>query len=456
VKNKKLDLLKQNWQEAKILILGFAREGQDSFKFLRRLFPDKILAIADQNDKIISSNSRITQKIIKDKNIKLHLGKNYLQSLKEYDIVIKSPGIPPKIINSYFRNGQKITSQTEIFFENCPGIIIGITGTKGKSTTSSLIYNILKEGYKKAHLVGNIGKPVLNLLFSATKNDIYVYELSCHQLYNLKISPHIAVFLNIYPEHLDYYKNFEEYIAAKANITLHQKETDYLIYNTKNEIVNSIAKKSKAKKIPLYNYSQIIKKVGINKNPLIGKFNQLNIAAAIKVGEIFGLKSNLIKKGVETFKPLKHRLEFVGEFNKIKFFNDSLSTIPQSAIAAIESFGKDVETIILGGFDRGIDFKELADAINKSKIKNIVFFPPSGERIWQEIKKKSSKRYKILFTDDMKEAVIFAIENTSPGKICLLSNASPSFGIFKDYKERGNLFKYYLKKYQCKKSNQIF
>jgi len=412
-------------KDKKVLILGFGREGRDNFRFLRKLFPKKVLGIADR---LKIKDLRLK---IKDKRVKLHLGENYLKVLKDYDVIIKSPGIPFKILSK--SDFHKITSQTEIFLENCPGKIVGITGTKGKSTTASLIYQILKQGGLKTHLVGNIGKPVLNLLFSATPRDVYVYELSSHQLYNLKKSPQIAVFLNIYPEHLDYYRNLKEYIRAKANITKYQTKKDFLIYNSGDKLVREIAKNSRAVKIPIK-----------------GEYYELNKTAAKTVGEIFKVPSKIILKATKEFKPLPHRLELVGTFKGITFYNDALSTIPETAILAMEALGKRVQTIFLGGFDRKIDFKKLAKFIlNQKNIKNLIFFPTTGEKIWKEILKESKgkKVHVPFFVNNMPEAVKIAYQYTQRGKICLLSCASTSFSIFRDYKEKGNLFKKYVKKY---------
>lgn len=451
----------------KILILGLGKEGIETYKFLRKIFPEKILGLADKlslenfNPKVKKILSHIfydRRKCSLGAKVKLYSGKNYLRALKDYDIIIKSPGIPAKILRKFRRASQIITSQTEIFFENCPGKIIGVTGTKGKSTTASLIYEILKTAGLKAHLVGNIGKPVLNLLFSAAKNDIYVYELSSHQLYNLKKSPQIAVFLNIYPEHLDYYKDFNEYIQAKTNITRYQTKNDYLIFNSQNKITSQIAQKSKAVKIPLglKQYSNILENVRITKSPLLGKHNLLNMAAAIKVGKIFGISDEKITQAIENFKSLPHRLEFVGAFKGIKFYDDALSTIPETTIAALEALGKDVQTIILGGFDRGLDFTELAKRILKSKIKNVILFPTTGQRIWNKICREAPKspafrrkfeRLNHFFVNNMLDAVRISYKQTKRRKICLLSTASPSFGIFKDYKEKGRNFKKYVKKF---------
>jgi len=454
----KIDELK----EKSVLILGFGREGEDTYKFLRKLFPEKVIGIADRNENVKCSIS----------NVKYYLGRNYLKALKDYDVVIKSPGIPFKILPRTVLG--KITTQTEIFFENCQGQIIGITGTKGKSTTSSLIYEILKTGGVKAHLIGNIGKPVLSYLAKAKPDDVFVYELSSHQLYNLKKSPHIAVFLNLFPEHLDYYKNFKEYLRAKQNITRYQKKEDYFVYNSKDKNVSETAKFTGAKKIPIK-----------------GEYYELDRTAARAVGKIFKIPLKIIQKAIRKFKNLPHRLELVGTFRGITFYNDALATIPEATIAAMENLGDKVETIILGGFDRNIDFKKLAEKILQSRIKTLILFPTTGEKIWKSIRQAqnkdivrqnkkrgelnhffvnpekpakvsskfrwangASKAMRTAFSSSpssrpagrggtryMKEAVNLAYKYTSKGKICLLSTACASFSIFKDYKEKGDLFK---------------
>jgi len=411
----KIDELKNK----KILILGFGREGRDTFSFLKKLGFRMEIGISDKRD-------------LKIKNA--HFGKNYLRAVKDYDIIVKTPGIPLKSLSPYLKKSSKVTSQTDIFFDNFQGRIIGVTGTKGKSTTSSLIYAILKEAGIKACLAGNIGKPVLDFLFK--KDCVFVYELSSHQLCNLKKSPNIAVFLNIYPDHLDYYKSFNEYVSSKKSITKYQTEKDYLIYNIEDPIVKKIAKKSKAKKIPIK-----------------GEYYDLNINAAKETAKIFNIPERIVSKAIKNFKFLEHRLEFAGKFKGIDFYNDSMSTIPQTTIFALNFFGDKVQTLILGGSDKNLDFKGLNKRIDNSGIKTLILFPQTGKKIWKGI--QSKKRFQHFFVDDMSEAVKLCYLHTDKGKICLLSPGCASFTGFKDYRERGDLFKREVLRFKNRKKELL-
>jgi len=449
-------MLLEELKDKKILILGLGREGLDTFFCLRKLFPKKILGIADSNEKV-------KEKIKKKEKVRWHLGKNYLKALKKYDLIIKSPGIPihlPEIERAY--REKRITSQTELFFKNCPAKIIGITGTKGKGTTSFLLEKILRKGGYKPFLIGNIERPALGYLLKTYKlalsdpKVLYIYEVSSHQLYKLKRSPQIAIFLNLYPAHLDFFKSFKEYILAKTNICRYQKSSDILIYNDKDPLIKKIIKKSPAKKIPISSALPYSKK--ISQGPTI--VHPTILKAVFLTAKVLNVPQKIIFETIKKFKGLPHRLEFVGEFKKIKFYNDSLATIPQSTIFAIKALAKNLQTIFLGGSENYTEVEELAEKILKSQIKNIIFFPDTGEKIYQKIIetaerrsnfKKRIKKIKFFFVDNMKDAVKIAYQNTEKGKACLLSPAYPSFSLFRDYKERGKLFKKYVKLYAKKK-----
>jgi len=450
----------------KILILGLGQEGISSYSFLRKLYPEKRIGLADQLN-LNKLNKNLQVEISKDKNLNLHLGKNYLNALSQYQIIIKSPGISP-FLPQIKKSKDKITSQTRIFFDNCPGMIIGITGTKGKSTSASLIYQTLKEGGFDVSLMGNIGNPALLLLPKAKKKMIFVYELSSHQLYDLEKSPNIAVLLNIFREHLDYYQNFEQYVQAKEKITLFQTKEDYFIYNPSLDLSRKIAQKTKAQKLhfSLNDYhqpgcflknqtifyrsdSQEEKIVETKVISLEGEFNLLNIMPTITIGKLFNIPNKKIVKAIKKFKPLEHRLERMGTYREITFYNDSLSTIPEATIKAIDALADKVGTVILGGYERNQNYNQLARKILDSQIKTIILFPTTGERIWQTINKQKEKGDSLpkhFFANNMEEAVRLTYQHTPKGKICLLSPAAPSFNLFKDYKERGNLFKKFVKK----------
>lgn len=428
-----------------ILILGMAREGIDSLRFFLAKYPTAKIAVADRAQ--IEALSKPAREILtQNPHVPFFGGNNYLKLLQDYDLIVKSPGVPIHLseVENAYRQG-KITSQTEIFLNECPGMIIGVTGTKGKSTTASIIYQILKKTGKKIYLLGNIGVPMLSYLDEANKETLFVCELSAHQLYNLKRSPHIAVITNIYAEHLDYYQNFYEYMFAKANITIHQSKNDYLIYNGKVPELVEMTQKSVAQKIDFTEYEY---KLPL-KSKLIGDFNLENAKIGVIVGRLLGVCDHDIDSAIVNFEPLANRLEFVGTFNGIDCYNDSLSTIQESAVAALAALGNRTATLIAGGFDRHQPFDKLAAAILNSCLRTLILFPTTGARIWKEVENqaKLSKKYSRLrdlecyFVESMSEAVNLVFQKTAKGKICLLSAASASFGGFTDYADRGAQFK---------------
>ena len=406
----KLDQLKKY---KKILILGYGKEGQATEKFLKKFVPMSEIGIADKK-----------------------INANYLVEQKKYDLIIRSPGIPKQLVTRPY------TTATNIFLANIDNVVIGVTGTKGKSTTVSLIYSILKRAGKKAHLIGNIGKPMLDeMLKEIGKEDIFVCEFSSYQLDDIKHSPHIAVVLDLFPEHMNYHGNVKNYYNAKKNIIAQVTADDYYIYNPEFKELKSWAKDSICKTVPFEQKIPIIDK----DIPLIGKHNRENIKAAVTVAHLFNIDNNTITEAIKKFKPLSHRLQMVGKFRQIIFYDDAISTTPESTILAIESL-KNIGTIFLGGEDRGYDFDKLVDVVVYYKIPNIILFPDSGEKIYELL--KNTAGIKLLKTKGMEEAIKFAYKYTPAGKICLLSCASPSYSLWKNFEEKGNLFQFFVKKYR--------
>ncbi|MEK7664756.1 MAG: UDP-N-acetylmuramoyl-L-alanine--D-glutamate ligase [Patescibacteria group bacterium] len=396
-----------------ILILGYGKEGKVTKKYLKKYYSNLKIGIADANQ-----------------------GKNYLEKQENYDILIKTPGIKKDLITIPH------TTATNIFFSKVLGknIIVGITGSKGKSTTTSLIYEILKTARKNVKILGNIGKPMLEALMKPIKKDaIFVLELSSAQLEDLDFSPNIAVVTNLFPEHMDYHGNVENYYKAKKNIIKFQNKNNFFIYNPENKKLSDWAKESRAKIIPFAN-------AGGFKSRLPGEHNKKNIGAAVAAARLFNISDRIIKRAVENFKPLEHRLEFVGKFKNIKFYDDAISTTPESTIMAIKTL-KNIDTIFLGGQDRGYDFSQLEKIIKKYKIKNIVLFPDSGNKILKALRRGPGLAvFNILKTFSMEEAVRFAYKNTKSGGACLLSCASPSYSLWKNFEAKGNQFKKFVKK----------
>ena len=440
--------------DKRILILGFGKEGESTYKLLRKYFPEKNLFIADKNMNLLVDKIEL----VEDPYLEVSLGENYLNGIEEYDLIIKAPGISLKDVDLEKINN-KITSQLELFLEFVDVYTIGITGTKGKSTTSSVMHKVLVDQDKDAFLLGNIGEPIFNSIEEMKKDSIVVLELSSHALEFVKRSPNIAILLDIYEEHLDHYKSFERYIEAKFNVAKFQKENDYLIYNYDNENMKKFGFEYKENdyavslnSIPNTKNKSYLENRQINCNGkcvmsfeeelnLKGTHNMNNIMFILCACDILNLDINKAIDSVKEFKPLEHRMEFVANIKDVSYYNDSIATIPASTINAIEAL-KNVNTILVGGNDRGVDLNELIDYLYGHKtIENVICLPKTGEYIKEGLK-DSDKR--VEFFDDLKTAVSFAKKVTKENTICLLSPAASSYGYFKNFEERGKLFKQYV------------
>ena len=383
----------------KILIWGYGREGKSTERFLQSHCPSSVYEIFEGSVEDIEFDN--------------------------YDLVIKSPGIHTPVDND------KLTSQTELFLSQFSGQTVGITGTKGKSTTSSLLYSTLVSHYgKNVLLVGNIGYPCLDYYDDIDDQTIIVFELSCHQLYKCRYSPHIAVILNLFEDHLDYYGTRENYFRAKANITMNQNGNDYYYHGSSVPYVSTEAKTQLLTEVTQKLYD-------IN---LLGIHNQYNANVVYTIcSERFNMSDGEIRSAFLSFKGLPHRMEFVGTVNGINYYDDSISTIPEAAIQAIQSI-ENVKSIIIGGMDRNIDYSLLIDYVRSHQDILYIFAYSSGERIYKELSGLTC----CVLVADLFAAVRVARIQTPKGCACVLSPAAASYGYFKDFEERGDAFKKYV------------
>ncbi len=402
----------------KIVIAGYGTEGKSNYNYFSKKYPDAELIIADESPNIKAPDGVSTL-----------TGEGVFSRLSDADLVVRSAGLAlPKI-----KTNGEVTSATNEFFKRCQNVIIGVTGTKGKGTTASLITEILRASGKTVHLIGNIGVPALEVLDKLQPEDIIVYELSSFQLWDIKYSPHIAVVLMIEPDHLDVHSSMEDYIAAKSRITKFQSGSDKLVYNQSNQLSSSIAKSSKAQLLPYPNpvdeYKDVLK--------IPGQHNQENLSAAILAVKDWVTDPEVIKTGISNFTGLPHRLKFVAEVEGVEYYNDSISTTPGSALAALSSFSER-KVIILGGSDKGADYREL---IEKCKLTDtsVIAIGQTAEKISLLCDELgvTCRRYAI---GGMSDFVRGAKEMSKPGDVVLLSPASASFGLFANYADRGEQF----------------
>ena len=434
----------ERFKDKNIAILGFGKEGKSTYNFLRKHLPTQPLTILDGNEKLLENNDYLND----DKNITLILGKDYLNNLTEYDYIFKSPGV--KIPDETFiKVKDNITSQIGIALELFRDNIIGVTGTKGKSTTSSLIYQVLKDQNIDCLLLGNVGNPIFDYIDDIKEDTKLVIEMSSYQLETAKHSPHISIILNLYEDHLNYHGTLEEYHYSKLNIYKYQKENDIALYNSSNDNINKYLSTNKYlskiididKEFEIKNDDIYYGNIKIyNKNEeryLVGDHNLTNILFVIKVALLLNLDMNQTIKTINAFKPLEHRMEYVGEFNGIKYYNDTIATIPEATISCLKAL-KVIDTIIFGGMDRGINYEPLISYFNESNIENFICMPETGYKLASSI-----KRGNIYKVETLDEAVDIAKKVTKTA--CLLSPAAPSYNAFKNFEEKGNYYKKLIK-----------
>ncbi|MDB4940232.1 MAG: UDP-N-acetylmuramoylalanine--D-glutamate ligase [Candidatus Doudnabacteria bacterium] len=448
----------------KIAILGFGIEGQAVANYLKKHQID--FDILDKKD-----------------------DPAYLEKVTQYEILFRSPGVKinePLLIAAQ-KKGIEITSQVKFFLENCPAKVIGVTGSKGKGTTSKLIFEILQNAKIKAYLAGNIGIPAIDLLETITEDSYVVLELSSFQLQDLKTSPHIAVVLMVVPEHFDYHLGMEEYIEAKSSITKYQKDSDFAVINVDYEPSVKIGKNGSGQKfyiqtLPaekvstdpfnIYKPEEFLKiKNGIfaeqlhgaiylvekgqlsqiaetKDSPLRGFHNIENISAALMVSKILNIKDSIVLETIHNYKGLEHRLEFVVEKNKVKFYNDSIGTTPQSALAAIKAFNEP-EIVIIGGVDKKVNYREFTEELCRQKnLKALVLIGEIAAGINADLKELGFTGKILTGAQNMTEIFSQLKNIAEAGDVVLLAPGTSSFDMFKDYKDRGNQFKKFAEQYE--------
>lgn len=493
----------------KVALIGISKSNIALAKFL---YPQgvKKFVFCDKNENVDVKGLRFLSPC----EFELKIGDNYLKNLSLFDIIFVSPGIDrnQKEIVDAQKRGSIVSSEIEIFFENCPAKIIGVTGTNGKSTTVTLIGELLKKGKKNVWVGGNLGEPLVDKLDKIKKDDLVVLELSSFQLENLKVSPHISVVLNLTEDHIDRHLSMKNYIDAKANIVRYQNRDDLAILNfddkevlkykdlTKGKVVffalqdiqglltstgvadffnlrrleDSLLDKLKFV-IPKRRVSRDIKECVFLKEDviyyreggilgkicsrsdikLIGEHNLYNVMASLAVALNFGIKKDDIVSVIKKFKGLEHRIEFVAEKKSIKFYNDSKATTPESTIAAAKCFPGPNLMIILGGYDKKNDFTQLASELSKQKVSRIVLIGKTAQKIDWAVKKQRYYKPDVHFCSSLKEAVEKSFALSKKGDVVLLSPACASYDMFKNFEERGRVFKKLVRKLNQKSNSKI-
>ena len=456
--NNKLQEFEQFIKFRKVAIIGL---GVSNIPLIDYLYEKKAkVTVFDERD-IKKIPKEIIDKINKYE-FEYYFGENCLDKLNGFTLVFRSPSCLPTRteLKMEEERGAIVTTEIEMLMKMCPCKTIGVTGSDGKTTTTSLINAILKEGGYNTYLGGNIGTPLFTKLSEMKPEDIVVLELSSFQLMGMEISPDIAVITNVTPNHLNIHKDYQEYIDAKKNIFKFQNEDGILILNYDNEITRQCAKEAKGKVIffsgkekldegyivdekVIKECNEKIRKHILNTSDVIlrGEHNFENIATAIAATNTL-VDIDIAVNAVKKFKPVEHRLEFVREINKVKWYNDSVSSSPTRTIAGLESFDEEI-VLIAGGYDKNLDYTPIAKPIIKN-VKTLILLGQTSEKIFDAVKEElevENKKMDIYMCDSLEQTINLARKVVKPNQIVLFSPASASFDMFKNFADRGNQFK---------------
>ena len=457
--NKKLEEFNNYIRFRKVAVIGL---GVSNLPLLEYLHEMKARVTVFDEKTINDIPKEIMDKIT-DYAFEFSFGKNYLEKLIGFDLIFRSPSCLPTVpeLAAEFERGAIITTEIEMLIEMCPGIVIGVTGSDGKTTTTTLIYEIIKNAGFNTYVGGNIGKPLFTKLPEMKSDDIIVLELSSFQLMNMKVSPQISVITNITPNHLNVHKDYEEYIEAKKNIFKYQDKNGILILNYDNEITKSCEPEANGKVIFFSSKEKLkngyivdgnvikkcedgLRKHVVDTDELIirGKHNYENICAVLAAVQDLVDEEEEIKT-IKEFTGVEHRIEFVREINGTKWYNDSASSTPSRTISGLNAFDKEEIVLIAGGADKNLDYTPIAKPI-LDKVKTLILMGETSEKIFEAVKEEednSGKQINIYMAKNLEHAIELAKKYAKPDQIVLFSPASTSFDMFKNMYDRGNKFK---------------
>ena len=457
-KNKKLEEFNEYIRFRKVAVIGL---GVSNLPLLEYLY-NKKAQVTVFDERTLEEIPEETINKINTYEFDTFFGKNCLENLNGFNVIFRSPSCLPTRpeLQKEADRGAIVTTEVEMLMEMCPCKIIGVTGSDGKTTTTSLINAILQHAGYKTFLGGNIGTPLFTKLPEMEPNDIVVLELSSFQLMNMKISPDIAVITNITPNHLNIHKDYQEYIDAKKCIFKNQKENGILILNYDNDITRECSKEANGKVIFFSSKTKLdsgfivdddiikecndgIRKHILNTDEVIlrGNHNFQNIATALAATKTL-VGTDVAIEAIKIFKPVEHRIEFVREIDGVKWYNDSASSSPTRTISGLNAFKENI-ILIAGGYDKNLEYEPLAKPV-VDKVSTLILIGQTAEKIYDVVKKESEKENKkinINMCDTLEQTIEIAKKSAKKGDVVLFSPASASFDMFKNFADRGNKFK---------------